>query len=50
VLCSTSTKRYSFDDIFIILEENNFKIENAVDLAELSRFVSWVESREHLEN
>jgi serine/threonine protein kinase len=46
-LCSTSTVRYSFNDIFSILTENNFKIEDDVDSAEVSRFVRWVESAEY---
>jgi serine/threonine protein kinase len=49
-LCSTSTPRYSFNDILEILKQNNFKIEEGVDSAEVSRFVNWVESAEHPEN
>jgi hypothetical protein len=46
-LDSTSTTKYSFDDIFSILKRNNFKIEDDVDSAEVSKFVSWVELAEH---
>jgi serine/threonine protein kinase len=42
-----SDKRYSFNDIFKILEQNNFRIEDGVDSEEVSAFVSWVESAEH---
>jgi hypothetical protein len=46
-LCHTSDKRYSFNDVFEILEENNFRIEDSVDSEEVSAFVSWVESADH---
>jgi hypothetical protein len=46
-LYRTSDKRYSFDDIFGILKQNNFRIHNDVDSEEVSAFVSWVESAEH---
>jgi hypothetical protein len=42
-----SDKRYSFNDIFKILEQNNFRIEDGVDSEEVSAFVSWIESAEH---
>jgi hypothetical protein len=48
-LYRTSVKRYSFDDIFEILKENNFRIEDSVDSEEVSTFASWVESAEHLD-
>jgi serine/threonine protein kinase len=37
---------YSFNSIFDILKQNNFEIEDGVDSAEVSAFVSWVESAE----
>jgi hypothetical protein len=43
----TSVKRYSFNDIFKILKQNNFQIEDGVDSEEVSTFVSWIESTEH---
>jgi hypothetical protein len=46
-LYRTSVKRYSFNDIFKILKQNNFRIEDGVDLEEVSAFVSWIESAEH---
>jgi hypothetical protein len=45
-LSSTSALRYSFKAIFDILKENNFGIEDGVDLAEVWRFVRWVQSAE----
>jgi hypothetical protein len=39
----------SFHDIFEILELNDFQIIECVDSAEVSAFVNWVESAEHLE-
>jgi hypothetical protein len=48
-LSSASTLRYSFKDIFDILRENNFEIEDGVDSAEVWKFVRWVESAEHPE-
>jgi hypothetical protein len=46
VLWSSSETRYSFNDIFEILKQNEFRIEEGVDSAEVSAFVSWVESVE----
>jgi serine/threonine protein kinase len=46
-LYHTSVKRYSFNDIFKILKQNNFRIEDDVDSEEVSAFVSWIESAEH---
>jgi serine/threonine protein kinase len=37
---------YSFNNILEILEKNDFEIEDGVDSAEVSAFVSWVESAE----
>jgi hypothetical protein len=48
-LYRTSEKRYSFNDIFEILEQNNFQVEDGVDSKGVSTFVSWVESAEHLD-
>jgi serine/threonine protein kinase len=42
----TSEIRYSFDGIFEILKQNNFKIDGNVDSAAVSAFVNWVESAE----
>jgi hypothetical protein len=39
--------RCSFHDIFETLKENEFRIEDDVDSAEVSAFVNWVESVEH---
>jgi hypothetical protein len=36
----------SFSTILEILKQNDFKIEDGVDSAEVSAFVSWVESTE----
>jgi hypothetical protein len=41
-----SKSKCSFHDIFEILKENDFLIEDEVDSAEVSGFVSWVESAE----
>jgi hypothetical protein len=41
-----SETRYTFDDILETLKQNNFRIEDGVDSAEVSRFVRWVESAE----
>jgi serine/threonine protein kinase len=38
---------YSFNTILELLKQNNFEIEDGVDSAEVSSFVSWVESAEH---
>jgi hypothetical protein len=38
--------KYSFQDIFETLQANEFRIEDDVDSAEVSAFVSWVESAE----
>jgi hypothetical protein len=43
----TSVKRYSFNDIFKLLKQNSFQIEDGVDLEEVSTFVSWIESADH---
>jgi serine/threonine protein kinase len=43
----TSDNKYSFNDIFEILKQNNFRIEDGVDSEEVSMFVSWIESAEH---
>jgi hypothetical protein len=42
-----SEERYSFNDIFEILEQNHFLIEDGVDTAEVSALVGWAESAEH---
>jgi hypothetical protein len=39
-----SETRYSFDAILEILKQNDFRIEDGVDSAEVSKFVGWVES------
>jgi hypothetical protein len=38
---------YSFNTILNLLKQNDFGIEDGVDSAEVSRFVSWVESAEY---
>jgi serine/threonine protein kinase len=43
-LSPISRTRYSFNTILDILKQNDFRIENDVDSAEVSAFVSWVES------
>jgi hypothetical protein len=48
-LYRTSVKRYSFNAFFKILKQNTFQIEDGVDSEEVSAFVSWVESAEHLD-
>jgi hypothetical protein len=45
-LSARSGTGYSFNTILEILKENNFQIEDGVDSAEVSAFVSWVESAE----
>jgi serine/threonine protein kinase len=40
---------YSFNNVLNILKKNTFKIEDGVDSAEVSAFVSWVESTEQLD-
>jgi serine/threonine protein kinase len=44
-----SRRSYSFNTILEILKQNDFRIEDGVDSSEVSAFVSWVESAEHLE-
>jgi hypothetical protein len=46
-LCPISSTDYSFDMILNILKQNNFRIEDGVDSAEVSAFVNWVESAEY---
>jgi hypothetical protein len=46
-LSPMSRRSYSFNTILDILKQNDFRIEDNVDSAEVSRFVSWVESAEH---
>jgi hypothetical protein len=46
-LYRTSCKRYSFNDIFEILKENNFRIEDGFNSKKVSAFVRWVESADH---
>jgi hypothetical protein len=46
-LYRTSIERYSFNDIFKILKQNNFRIEDGVGSEEVSAFGSWIESAEH---
>jgi serine/threonine protein kinase len=46
-LSPLSRRSYSFNTILDILKQNDFQIEDGVDSAEVSRFVSWVESAEH---
>jgi hypothetical protein len=48
-LSPISRKRYSFNTILEILKQNDFAIEDGVDSAEVSSFVSWVESAEYPE-
>jgi hypothetical protein len=45
-LSARSGTSYSFKTILTILEQNNFEIEDGVDRAEVSTFVSWVKSAE----
>jgi serine/threonine protein kinase len=49
VLSPVSRSKYSFHDIFELLKQNDFQIEEGVDSAEVSAFVSWVESAEQPE-
>jgi hypothetical protein len=46
-LSLTSRRSCSFNTILDILKQNDFKIEDGVDSAEVSAFVSWVESAEY---
>jgi hypothetical protein len=48
-LSPISGRSYSFTTILEILKENDFSIEAGVDSAEVSAFVSWVESAEQAE-
>jgi hypothetical protein len=48
-LWSKSGLERSFNDIFKILKQKDFLISADVDSAEVSAFVSWVESAEHPE-
>jgi hypothetical protein len=43
-ICRTSS---SFNNILTMLKQRHFKIEDGIDSAEVSAFVSWVESAEH---
>jgi hypothetical protein len=45
-LSPLSISCYSFNTILEILKQNDFKIEDGVDSAEVSSFVNWVESAE----
>jgi hypothetical protein len=45
-LSSRPGRSYSFNTILEILKQNKFQIEDGVDTAEVSAFVSWVESAE----
>jgi serine/threonine protein kinase len=49
VLGSPSKTRYSFNDIFEILKQNEFRIEEGVNSVEVLAFVSWLESVEQSE-
>jgi hypothetical protein len=46
-LSPMSRTSFSFNTILDILKQNDFKIEDGVDSAEVSAFVSWVESAEY---
>jgi serine/threonine protein kinase len=46
-LSSMSRTSFSFNTILDILKQNNSEIEDGVDSAEVSAFVSWVESVEY---
>jgi serine/threonine protein kinase len=48
-LSPISGRSSSFNTILDLLKQNNFAIEDGVDSAEVSRFVSWVESAEALD-
>jgi hypothetical protein len=45
-LSPISRRSSSFNTILDILKQNDFQIEDGVDSAEVSAFVSWVESVE----
>jgi serine/threonine protein kinase len=45
-LSPLSGRSYSFNTVLEILKQNKFQIEDGVDSAEVSGFVSWVESAE----
>jgi serine/threonine protein kinase len=46
-LSPISRRHYSFNTILGTLKQNEFQIEDGVDSAEVSAFVSWVESCEY---
>jgi serine/threonine protein kinase len=46
-LSPISERSYSFNTILDTLKQNNFWIEDGVDSAEVSSFVSWIESAEY---
>jgi hypothetical protein len=48
-LYGTCETKYSFNNIFKILKSNDFRIDDAVDSAEVFAFVSWIESAEQSE-
>jgi serine/threonine protein kinase len=48
-LYPTSETRHTFNEIFKILKWNDFRIEDNVDLAEVSAFINWVEAAERAE-
>jgi serine/threonine protein kinase len=48
-LSALSGRRCSFNTILKILKQNDFRIEDGVDSAEVSAFVKWVESAEYPE-
>jgi serine/threonine protein kinase len=48
-LSPVSSTSCSFNDILNLLKQNKFKIEDGVDSAEVSAFVSWVELVEYLD-
>jgi hypothetical protein len=48
-LSATSTSNHSFNAILKIRKSNDFAIEDGVDSAEVSSFVSCVESAEQVE-
>jgi hypothetical protein len=49
-LSPISGRNKSFGTILKLLKWNDFQIEDGVDSAEVSAFVSWVESAEHPDN
>jgi hypothetical protein len=49
-LSAMSGRDYSFNTILKTLKQNDFRIEDGVDSAEVSAFVSWVESVEYPDN